>query len=112
MQTLKTYSKRGALFIMRNQNIGGFDVAMNHQVLMRVMNGRANGAENLQAHIDGELVAVAIVSDGQAVDELHHEVGETVSGGTPVKDFCDIGMIEAGQDLPLVLKPGTRKLCA
>ena len=34
------------------ENIAGLEVAMNHQMLMRVMNGGANGSEESQARID------------------------------------------------------------
>jgi hypothetical protein len=35
-----------------DQNISGLDVAMNDQVLVRVMNGRADTAKEFQARID------------------------------------------------------------
>ena len=38
-----------------DQNIAGFEIAMNHPILMRVLNGGANAEEQLQAGVSGKI---------------------------------------------------------
>ena len=49
-----------------------------------------------------ELLGVAVLVDGLALDELHHVVRQAVVGRAAIEQARDVGMIEAGQDLPLV----------
>ena len=51
--------------------------------------------------VDGELVVVAVLVDGQPLDELHHQVGAAVLGAAAVVEAGDVGVLEAGEDLPL-----------
>ena len=61
-----------------DEDIGRLDVAMNHQVAMRVLHRGANLHEQLEpfAHEQGAGVAIGI--DGLAVDMLHHQIGRAV----------------------------------
>ncbi len=45
---------------------------------------------------------IAIAIDGLALDELHHEIRQSLRGGAAVEQSGDIGMLEARQDLALI----------
>ena len=53
-----------------------------------------------------KLVLVAVVGDGHALDQLHHEVGPTRSGGARVEYPGDVGVVHQCQGLPLGLEAG------
>ena len=56
----------------------------------------------------GELLAVAVVGDRDAADQLHDEVGAARVGGAGVEDLGDVGVVHQRQGLPLGLEPGDR----
>src|SRR5215204_3260063 len=50
-----------------------------------------------------EADAVAVVGDGDALDQLHHEVRAAGVGGAGVQDLGDVGVVHQGQRLALGL---------
>ena len=64
------------------------------------------GDEELQPLARRELVLVAVVGDGDAADQFHHEVGPAALGGAGVEHAGDVGMVHQGQRLPLGLEAG------
>jgi hypothetical protein len=87
-----------------HQNVAGFYVAVDEQVLMRVLHGRTNLNEEFQPLGNRKLVGVAIFVDRQAFDQVHHKVGHTILRRAAIEQPSDVWMIEAGQDLPLILE--------
>src|SRR6266849_1756173 len=83
---------------------------MDHQVLVGVMDGRADSAEELQAFDGGKLAGIAVLEERLALDILHHEVGKTVFGGAAVEKPCDVGVVQGGQNLPLILESAKNAL--
>ena len=57
-----------------DQDVGRLEVAMHDQVLVRVLNRRADLQEQLQARAHVELLPIAITIERLAVDVLHDEV--------------------------------------
>ncbi len=47
---------------------------------------------------------LAIGGDGNTIDKLHDEVGIARRGCARVQDGCDVGVIQLGQDAPLILE--------
>ena len=47
----------------------------------------------------GEPVLVAVVGDGDALDQLHDEVGPAAVGGPGVEHLGDVGVVHQGQGL-------------
>ena len=72
---------------------------------MRVLDGPAHDAEQLQALVAGQASAVAILVDGDTLDIFHHQVGQAPVRRAAVEEPNDVGMIERCQGLPLVPKP-------
>ncbi len=64
------------------------------------------GDEQLQPLARRELVLIAVVGDGDAADQLHHEVRPAALGRAGVEHAGDVGMVHQGQRLPLGLEPG------
>ena len=65
----------GPLSLRGDQHIRRLDVAMDDSFLMRVLDGIANDAEQLQPLWNRQFVLISVLGDGHALDQLHHEVG-------------------------------------
>jgi hypothetical protein len=57
---------------------------MNHQILVRVFDGRAYRGEQLQPLFRTELIDPAIIIDANAIHILHHQIGHTFVGDSAV----------------------------
>ncbi len=68
---------------------------------MRVLHRGASDQEKLQARLESEPVPVAVGGDRLALDQLHHQVGDSFLGRAAVEEASDVGMLEGGEDLPL-----------
>ena len=70
--------------IALHQDVGGFQIAMNDSVLMRVLHRLANGAKQLQTLADRRIAVAAVLGERNAVDILHDEPGRPVTKGVSV----------------------------
>ena len=68
--------------IRGDQDVGGLQVAMDHQMLVRMRHGVAHGEQHLHAPAGRRRVGAAPGVDRLAVDVLHHEYG-TPSSAVP-----------------------------
>ena len=91
--------------IRGDEYVAWLDVAVDHQVLMRVLHGRTHFHEQLQTGCRVERVALAVLDNRQAFDVLHREVRQTVGRGASVEQAGDIRMIQAGENLTFVAEP-------
>src|SRR4030081_3552965 len=69
---------------------------------MSVLNRVADSTEQLETLGDVQLAFVAPAIDRPAVDELHHEVRETLFRGAGVQEPGNPGMIERRQNFALL----------
>ena len=81
-----------------HHDVAGLDVAVHHQALVGVLDGRAQGAKQPQARCDVELPLVAELDDRPAFDELHREVRQPVVGHAAVDQAGDVVVLETGED--------------
>jgi hypothetical protein len=58
--------------LQRDQDVGRFYVAVNNAFLMSVLDGSANLEKEVTLLAGGEIVLVAIIGDGDALDSSHH----------------------------------------
>ena len=73
---------------------------------MGVLHGLADGDEQFEPGPDRQPVAVAVVGDRLAFDQLHHEERLAGLGGAAVVNAGDVGVVHQGQCLPLGVEPG------
>ena len=79
---------------------------MDDPLLMGMLDGLANPSEQFQSLPRAEAILVAVVGQGDAADELHHEIGPARIGLACVEHVGDIGMVHQGQGLSLGLQSG------
>ena len=77
---------------------------MNHQPLVGVLNGGADLQEQFEAFGNSEPVVIAVLGKRLTFDQLHYEVRYSFVSRTAVEQLCDVGMIEAGQDLAFIFE--------
>ena len=83
-----------------DQQVGGLEVAMDHQVAM----GETHRVQHLQeqhhALAQAEPARIAPAVDGFAIDAFHHEVRFAIGADAAIEQGGDVGVLQAGQDLP------------
>ena len=75
---------------------------MDDEVLVGVLDRRADPPEQGQAAPRVEPLLVAISGDRPSVDMLHHQVGLALRGRASVEDGRNARVLQAGQDLALL----------
>ena len=81
---------------------------MDDQLLMRVLDGGAHAADELDALAARGVALAHVAGERDAVDVLHHEVRLTVLGRAAIEHPHDARVIERRQDLALVAKSRDR----
>ena len=89
----------------RDQDVGGLDVPMDDQVLVGVLDRRADQPEELQPRRGVHPSGVAILDDRLSLDVLHREVRQSVRRRAAVEEAGDVRVLEAGEDLAFVPEP-------
>ena len=84
-----------------DEHVGRLDVAVDDQVLVRVLHRRGQLQEEVEPRVGVEFAAIGVVDQRRAVDILHHQVGPSVGGGAAVEQPRDVRVVESGEDLPL-----------
>ena len=79
---------------------------MHDEVAVRRGHGVAAVVQEAEPLVDAEAVRAAVARDRLAFDELHHEVGPSVLGGSSVEEPRDVRMLEPREDAPLAREPG------
>src|SRR5262245_46192195 len=84
-----------------DQDVARLEIAMDDEVTVRGLYGRAHHAKQPQACGDAQSMLVAVGVDGLAFDILQYQVRNAVDGGAAVEQACDVRVIQRGQNLPL-----------
>ena len=77
---------------------------MDDAFLVGVLDGLADRHEELQPLADRQVQLIAVLGDGDALDQLHDEVRPAFGRRAGVEDLGDIGMVHQGQGLALRLE--------
>ena len=88
-----------------DQDVRGFQVAVDHAALVRVLHGAAHRLHELEDLHLGELVLVDVVVEAYAVDELHGVVVHALVCAAVVH-ACDVGVLKSRGELDLALEIG------
>src|SRR5690606_30228142 len=91
-----------------DENVRGFDVAVDHQTAVCIGDGSAHFAKRLDAFADARAARVAKLVDALAVDPLHHQVEEALRGFAPVDEAGNAGVVRVCEDLALAAEAGAR----
>ena len=85
-----------------HEDVGGLEVAVDDAPVVGVLHRVADPRHQAQRGRRVEAVAVGVLVQGQAADELHGEEGLAVVGQAGLVDLRDAGVVQPGQDLGLV----------
>src|SRR4030095_12655405 len=77
------------------------DVAMDDQILMRVMHGGTDIAKEAQPLLDAEALPVAVRGDGHSLHVFHDQEREVCIRDAAVEQLRDVRMVQRGKDLSL-----------
>ena len=89
---------------MIKQHVVGFDIPVQNQVVVRVLNRRADLTKRIQRILQAALLAV---SKGLTLDVLHHQITTPIDGPT-IQELGDVWVPHARQYFPLIGKPTFR----
>jgi hypothetical protein len=85
-----------------HQDVSRLQVAVDDEILVRVVDRFADGAEHLEPLSRRDLQSIAVLRDGPAVDELHDEIGLSFFRRSAIEDRGDVRMLETAENLPLL----------
>ena len=88
----------------RDEDVRRLDVAVDETLRVGVLDGVADLGEELEPRLDGQLVAVAVLRDRRARDEVHHEVGPSRRRRPRVDDARDVRVVHHREGLALQLE--------
>ena len=98
--------RHGLSVALGHEDVRGLEVAVDDALLVGVIDGGADVAEQFEALAGVEIVLIAVVGDGDAVDQLHGEVGPPGGGGPGVEHVGDIRVVHHREGLALGLEAG------
>ena len=77
---------------------------MNNAPVMRCVNCRAHLLKNVQPPPNVEMMEIAVLIDGLAVNVLHHIKGQAVGRRSHIEEARDIRMFQRGKDSAFLLE--------
>lgn len=87
--------------VILDENVGGFEVAMNHRVRVCVLHRLAYCAKQFQAVIERAIVLFAVVDERGTLDIFHHQQRRAISESVGVVETRDGRMVELREGLLL-----------
>ena len=81
-----------------HQDVGGLQVAMDHQPLVRVFHCRADLEEQRQALAQWQRVILAPAIDAVALDIFHRDERLAIGTDAAIQQVRDVGVLQHGQD--------------
>ncbi|MFN8587523.1 MAG: hypothetical protein U0704_06935 [Candidatus Eisenbacteria bacterium] len=91
-----------------HEDVARLEIAVHDQVAVRELDGLAHAEEALHARTHVERMLVAPAVDGQAVHELHDEVGLAVGRRAAVEQSRDVRVREGREQLALAAESPSR----
>ena len=89
---------------LRDENIGGLEIAMDDAVLVRVLDGRGNLCDEFELVSRAELVVFGVLGDGQTIDVFHRKEWLPLVDSRFI-NLCDAWVAELAECLGFELKP-------
>ena len=91
--------------LVGDHHVRGFEVAMDHQVLVGMLHGGTDALDQRDAGVAIRLPYLQIGGQGLAAHIFDDEIGLPGFGFSAIDQACDIGMVELGKDLPFLPQP-------
>ena len=88
--------------VFADEDVVGLEVAMDDEVLVGELDGGADGEEEAEFFLEGEVMGSTIFVDADAVDVIHDEEKDAVVADAAVEEAGDVGVVEGGEDLALL----------
>ncbi|MEM9593506.1 MAG: hypothetical protein AAGD06_04560 [Acidobacteriota bacterium] len=79
--------------LLSHQDVAGFDVAVDHQVGVGVLDRGTDLQEEAQPPLDPQAPASAVDIDGLPFDVVHDEVGQAFVGVAAVEELGEVGVV-------------------
>ncbi len=76
-----------------DQNVGGFEIAMNDPFLVCMVDCLADSTEELQSILERKLVLIAVFGNREPLNPLHDEIRKAIRSFATVEDSGDTGVI-------------------
>ena len=92
--------------LLADDDVGGFQIAVDDALLVGVLDGIANREKQLQPAAHAEAVVVAEIGDFLAIHQFHDEVRPAGGGGAGIEDAGDVRVVHAGEGLAFERKAG------
>ena len=89
-----------------DQHVRRLQVAMDHTLLVRMVDRMADREEEDESLPGGHPLAIAILCDGRAFDVLHHEVRPPGGAGAGVEDLGDVRVVHHRERLAFLVEAG------
>lgn len=90
--------------VFRYQNVAGLDVAVDHEILVSILDGGTDGEKEAEAGAEVELVRVTVFIDGRACDEVHDEKRLAGFSGAAIQEAGDVRVFEVREDVAFGLE--------
>jgi hypothetical protein len=104
--------QQARLTVRRDEDVAGFQIAMDDEVVMGELHRLAHAEEQTEAIGHGELACAAVLVDADAIDVFHDQIGQPFFGRTAVEQPRDLRVLELGQDLALAAESAEQILVA
>jgi hypothetical protein len=96
----------GFAILLDDQNVRGFYVPVNNALLMRMLEGAADGQEKVQPLPGCQFVPIAEISAADAQHQFHDKVRPAALRRASIVNSGDVRMVHERQGLALRFKAG------
>ncbi|MNV24339.1 hypothetical protein D3C71_1154020 [compost metagenome] len=100
-QTRHTEVQQHRFAIGAYQDVGRFEIAMQHQACMRGLHRVADFQEQIEALTQIRFVPRAVHIQRLAMDEFHDQIRVPCRRGAAIVETGDVGMLQPGENAPL-----------
>jgi hypothetical protein len=97
------------LAVARDEDVRRFEIAVDDQVLVRVLHDVAHGGKELESRVDRETACIAIAVDRFTIDILHREPRYAVTCDAAVDEAGDVWVLEKREN-PTLLQESSNEL--
>ena len=91
--------------VLRHEDVARLQVAVDHEIAVCELHGRAHIEKQAQSLLDTQSAAVAVARDRLAGYELHDEIRSTRRRDARIEHARDVRVLKASEDASLAQEP-------